>query len=183
VDGVPSLGWDDTLAFLVLPIFLVVSQFVSMELMQPKTADPAQQSSNAVLKVLPLMIGWFSLNVPSALCVYWVVNNIVTTATTLAIRNMSPPPQIVAPGAGGTASIPPPPPTIFAPPREKPSGFAASAPAVISKDGVRPITTIDAEIVEQTSSSSFAEEVAVSQSTQDSGSGKKRSGKRKKNKN
>jgi YidC/Oxa1 family membrane protein insertase len=172
----------------VLPIFLVVSQFVSMELMQPKTQDPAQQSSNAILKVLPLMIGWFSLNVPSALCVYWVVNNIVTTATTLAIRNMSPAPQIVVPGAGSTASIPPPPPTIFAPPREKPSGFAASstsAPPIINKDGVRPITTIDAEIVEQTSSSASGTEMnaVVGDTSQSTGSSKKRSGKRKKNKN
>merc|ERR1712154_425744 len=85
VDGVPSLGWEDTIAFLAMPIFLVISQLVSMNLMQPK--DPAQQQNNIILKILPVMIGWFALNVPAALTVYWVVNNLVTTATTLAIRN------------------------------------------------------------------------------------------------
>ena len=54
-----------------------------MELMQPKTQDPNQQQANVILKFLPLMIGWFSLNVPAALCIYWVANNIITTATTV----------------------------------------------------------------------------------------------------
>lgn len=34
-DGHPPLGWSDTAAYLVLPVLLVVSQFVSMELMKP----------------------------------------------------------------------------------------------------------------------------------------------------
>lgn len=34
-DGHPPLGWNDTAAYLVLPVLLVVSQFVSMELMKP----------------------------------------------------------------------------------------------------------------------------------------------------
>jgi len=29
------LGWQDTAAYLILPILLVVSQFVSMEIMKP----------------------------------------------------------------------------------------------------------------------------------------------------
>jgi len=33
------------------------------------------------------MIGWFSLNVPSGLGLYWLTNNVVTTASTLAIRS------------------------------------------------------------------------------------------------
>jgi YidC/Oxa1 family membrane protein insertase len=120
-----------------------------MELMQPKSDDPAQQQSNAILKVLPLMIGWFSLNVPSALCVYWVVNNIVTTATSIIIRNTMGTPAIVAPGSGSsTATMPPPPPTIFAPAREKPIGFGEVV-STQSKDFVKPITTLDAVIVDE----------------------------------
>lgn len=34
-DGRPPLGWHDTAAYLVLPVLLVVSQFVSMEIMKP----------------------------------------------------------------------------------------------------------------------------------------------------
>ena len=34
-DGHPPLGWTDTAAYLVLPVLLVVSQYVSMEIMKP----------------------------------------------------------------------------------------------------------------------------------------------------
>lgn len=149
VDGAPSLGWDDTIAFLILPVFLVISQFVSMELMQPpKTGDDAQQQSNAVLKFLPLMIGWFSLNVPAALCIYWVTNNIVTTATSLFIRNsMANNPVAVASSGGAAAAAPPAPDAIFAPSplNEKAVGFS-------SDPDVSPITgAIDAEVVGESS--------------------------------
>jgi YidC/Oxa1 family membrane protein insertase len=144
VNGAPSLGWDDTLSFLILPVFLVFSQFVSMELMQPKDqSSPAQ--GNAILKFLPLIIGWFSLNVPSALCLYWVTNNLVTTATTLLIKNsMKMEPAVASTSGAASAPLKS---DIFAPPpmREKPAGF--SSPAVNS-DGVKRITAIDAEVVD-----------------------------------
>jgi hypothetical protein len=34
-DGAPPLGWGDTVAYLVLPVLLIGSQYVSMQLMQP----------------------------------------------------------------------------------------------------------------------------------------------------
>ena len=152
IDGTPSLGWDDTLAFLVLPAFLVVSQFVSMELMQPKSTDPQQQQSNAILKVLPLMIGWFSLSVPAALSVYWVTNNIVTTASTLWIRSMMPPPvpKSGAASGGSSAATMSTPQSIFTPLREKPAGFGdqRTASSAMNADGVKPITVMDAELVD-----------------------------------
>ncbi|CAN6472534.1 unnamed protein product [Victoria cruziana] len=72
VDGHPPLGWRDTAAYLVLPVLLVVSQYISMELMKPpETDDPSQKNTLLVLKFLPLMIGYFSLSVPSGLSIYW----------------------------------------------------------------------------------------------------------------
>mmetsp|Transcript_47759 Transcript_47759/g.154964 ORF Transcript_47759/g.154964 Transcript_47759/m.154964 type:complete len:420 (+) Transcript_47759:14-1273(+) len=105
VNGAPKFGWADTAAYLVLPVLLVLSQYASMELLTPKSDDPAQAQSQAILKFLPLMIGWFSLNVPSGLGLYWLTNNIVTTASTLAIRAMAPKVEIkVAGGSGGAAA-------------------------------------------------------------------------------
>lgn len=109
-DGHPPLGWSETAAYLVLPVLLVVSQYVSMEIMKPpqvgriqishlhlffapchpwwpaaayngivfsffirQTDDPSQKNSLLVLKFLPLMIGYFSLSVPSGLSIYWFV--------------------------------------------------------------------------------------------------------------
>jgi len=145
VDGVPSLGWADTIAYVSIPIILILSQGVSMQLMQPKNG-PAQPS---YLKFLPLLIGWFSLNVPAALGIYWVANNIITTALTLQIKSSMPEAELVSPaaaGSGGGASVVDVQSTAFmpAPIRDKPDGFGSAAAAA---DGITPITPVDAEII------------------------------------
>lgn len=176
VNGAPSLGWDETVSFLVLPVFLVLSQFASMELMTPKEQKDQQPS---FLKVLPLMIGYFSLNVPSALCVYWVTNNIVTTASSLIIRNSlkMEPAAVVASEATAAAPANP---NVFTPPtiREKPAGFGEAAPSA-SVDGVTPITgsgdVVDVEVVSEISSNVEAAGEGMS-----APKSKKRGGKKKK---
>ncbi|PKA65220.1 ALBINO3-like protein 1, chloroplastic [Apostasia shenzhenica] len=80
-DGHPPLGWSDTLAYLVLPVLLVLSQYISAQVMQPPQVNhPSQKSSQVVTKLLPLMIGYFALSVPSGLSLYWLTNNILSTA-------------------------------------------------------------------------------------------------------
>jgi YidC/Oxa1 family membrane protein insertase len=126
-----------------------------MELMQPKTDDPAQQQSNLILKVLPIMIGWFALSVPSALSVYWFVNNIVTTGLALWIKNSM---SVELPKSpGGAATMEAPAQTIFAPIREKPAGFG-EVQATARDDGVKPITVMDAEIVDDSRDSEERED-------------------------
>ncbi|KAL5228047.1 hypothetical protein ABZP36_016312 [Zizania latifolia] len=89
VDGHPPLGWNDTIAYLVLPVLLVASQYVSMEIMKPpQTDDPSQKNTLLVLKFLPFMIGWFSLSVPSGLSIYWFTNNILSTAQQVWLRKL-----------------------------------------------------------------------------------------------
>ncbi|KAL1510465.1 hypothetical protein AB1Y20_006771 [Prymnesium parvum] len=107
-NGAPPLGWHDTLCYLVLPVALVISQYLSTALLTPKTDDPAQQQSQAILKFLPLMIGWFSLNVPSGLGLYWLVNNAVTTLTTVLIRQAVGTPAMEVSGGSSTAAVEPP---------------------------------------------------------------------------
>ncbi|KAI5068006.1 hypothetical protein GOP47_0017027 [Adiantum capillus-veneris] len=89
VDGQPPLGWHDTVAYLVLPVLLVASQFASMQLMQtPQSSDPSQKNTQLILKFLPLMIGYFSLSVPSGLSLYWFVNNLLSTAQQIYLRKL-----------------------------------------------------------------------------------------------
>jgi len=151
VDGVPSLGWHDTLAFLSIPIFLTISQVISMNIMQPKTDDPQQQQANVILKVLPFMVGWFALNVPAALGIYWVVNNIVTTSTTMYVRSTMPKIDVVAGGGGAAAASS----SVMearsidfnpTPMNERAVGFGASSD---DRDVMTTITPIDAEIVSE----------------------------------
>ncbi|KAL2332710.1 hypothetical protein Fmac_013923 [Flemingia macrophylla] len=89
VDGHPPLGWSDTLSYLVLPILLVVSQYVSVQIMQSSQAnDPNMKSSQALTKFLPLMIGYFALSVPSGLSLYWLTNNILSTAQQVWLQKL-----------------------------------------------------------------------------------------------
>jgi len=103
--GGPPLGWHDTIAYLILPVLLVVSQSASQKIMQPEqqNVDPSQQQTQAILKYLPLMIGFFSLNVPAGLTLYWFANNILSTAQTVYLRKTTKAPEAPAAiaGAGG----------------------------------------------------------------------------------
>jgi YidC/Oxa1 family membrane protein insertase len=183
VDGVPTLGWADTSAFLILPVALVLSQFASMELMQPKPVDGAEPAaSNPVLKLLPLMIGWFSLNVPAALTVYWVTNNIITTSSSLYIRNSISDEPAVSASSSSTSTIDKESPakgSMFSAPREKPSGFSAPS---FSRDDIKPITSsaIDAEVVDDEEEDGDDDEGAAKTSSDEGAAKKSKSKKGKK---
>ena len=56
-NGAPPIGWHDASAYLILPVLLVVSQYVSQKIISPPSSDPNQQSTQWILKFLPLMIG------------------------------------------------------------------------------------------------------------------------------
>ncbi|KAK7312021.1 hypothetical protein RJT34_10563 [Clitoria ternatea] len=89
VDGHPPLGWPDTLAYLVLPVLLVASQYISVQIMQSSQPnDPDMKSSQALTKLLPLMIGYFALSVPSGLSLYWLTNNILSTAQQVWLQKL-----------------------------------------------------------------------------------------------
>ncbi|EME29641.1 Inner membrane ALBINO3-like protein 2, chloroplastic [Galdieria sulphuraria] len=92
-DGAPPIGWHDAICYLILPTILVVSQFISQSILSPSSSsksgqeDDPQNRANGILKFLPFLVGWFSLNVSSGLTLYWVTNNIVSTLQTLLIRS------------------------------------------------------------------------------------------------
>ncbi|KAK1314205.1 hypothetical protein QJS10_CPA06g01295 [Acorus calamus] len=89
VDGHPPLGWSDTLAYLVLPVLLIVSQYISAQIMQTSQAnDTSQKNSQALMKLLPLLIGYFALSVPSGLSLYWLTNNVLSTAQQVWLQKL-----------------------------------------------------------------------------------------------
>ncbi|KXZ44976.1 ALB32 protein [Gonium pectorale] len=87
-DGAPPVGWANAGAYLVMPVLLVASQYISQKIIstQQQNTDPSQQQAQAILKFLPLMIGWFSLNVPSGLTLYWFINNLLSTGQQLYLK-------------------------------------------------------------------------------------------------
>jgi len=97
IDGVPKLGWHDTLCYLTIPLILVCTQTLSLYLLGSFEAlgeKEENQTASTALRLLPLMIGWFAMNAPSGLGLYWVFNNILTTTQTVVIKKVLEKPPI-----------------------------------------------------------------------------------------
>eukprot|EP00210_Caulerpa_lentillifera_P006806 g6505.t1 len=106
-DGAPPIGWHDASAYLILPFFLVVSQYISQQVLQPtRSTDPSQSGAQTFLKFLPLLLGWFSLNVPSGLTLYWITNNILTTGQQVYLKRGVTTPTAAAPSTTMSSSGP-----------------------------------------------------------------------------
>lgn len=76
----PAIGWPDAIAYLIMPVFLVVSQLYMQKLMTPPSSDPQQAQMQGIMKFMPLMFGYFALVVPSGLTLYWFTSNILGVA-------------------------------------------------------------------------------------------------------
>eukprot|EP00537_Pseudo-nitzschia_pungens_P003937 CAMPEP_0172365898 /NCGR_PEP_ID=MMETSP1060-20121228/12306_1 /TAXON_ID=37318 /ORGANISM="Pseudo-nitzschia pungens, Strain cf. cingulata" /LENGTH=514 /DNA_ID=CAMNT_0013089485 /DNA_START=221 /DNA_END=1765 /DNA_ORIENTATION=+ len=97
IDGLwtPSLGWETTLAFCIMPVVLVLGQKLTMEALAPPEqpddtmdaeAKESLERTKTVLKFLPLLIGFFSLQVPAGLTIYWFTSNFFTLSQALVVR-------------------------------------------------------------------------------------------------
>jgi YidC/Oxa1 family membrane protein insertase len=75
------LGLDLAHPSFLLAIIVFASAYIQQKMVTPTTVDQRQQSmNNMMLWMMPLMFGWFTLQVPSGLAVYWVATNIVGIA-------------------------------------------------------------------------------------------------------
>jgi YidC/Oxa1 family membrane protein insertase len=72
----PSVGWATAAAFLVLPVLTVISQIVVQKMMTPPNPDPQQASMNQMMTFMPIMFGFFAMQVPQGLSLYWVTSNV-----------------------------------------------------------------------------------------------------------
>ena len=73
------------LTYLVFPLLAALTTLVQSRMMQmPASANPTeqeqqtQQMQRTMVWISPLMIGWFALNVPAGLGLYWFVGNCVS---------------------------------------------------------------------------------------------------------
>eukprot|EP00587_Corethron_hystrix_P004006 CAMPEP_0113307238 /NCGR_PEP_ID=MMETSP0010_2-20120614/6164_1 /TAXON_ID=216773 ORGANISM="Corethron hystrix, Strain 308" /NCGR_SAMPLE_ID=MMETSP0010_2 /ASSEMBLY_ACC=CAM_ASM_000155 /LENGTH=429 /DNA_ID=CAMNT_0000162055 /DNA_START=337 /DNA_END=1626 /DNA_ORIENTATION=+ /assembly_acc=CAM_ASM_000155 len=90
----PSLGWSTTIAYLIMPVILVLGQKLTMDTLQgdqdvEKMSDEEREtfeSSQGILKFLPLLIGFFSLQVPAGLTIYWFTSNLSTFAQSALVK-------------------------------------------------------------------------------------------------
>jgi YidC/Oxa1 family membrane protein insertase len=70
----------------ILPALVVITTFLTNRMMTPATrsTDPQQQQMQTMQLMMPIMIGWFSLNFPAGLSIYWVTSNLVRFAQYVA---------------------------------------------------------------------------------------------------
>ena len=67
--------------WLLLPILVGGSMWVTQKMMQSPTADPKQQAqAQMMLWMMPLMFAFLTLQFPSGLALYWVVSNVISIA-------------------------------------------------------------------------------------------------------
>ena len=69
-------GWSTAAAFIVLPVLTVISQVVVQKIMSPPSSDSQQAMMSQMMTIMPFMFGFFALQVPQGLVLYWVTSNL-----------------------------------------------------------------------------------------------------------
>jgi YidC/Oxa1 family membrane protein insertase len=114
-------------AYLVFPLFAALTTLIQSRMLQmPAPPNPTdqelqtQQMQRTMLWISPLMIGFFALNVPAGLGLYWFIGNVVSIIQ-----------QSFVVGWGNLL------PSRFKQPRTSVAGGAPLVPSKASADGLR----------------------------------------------
>jgi YidC/Oxa1 family membrane protein insertase len=88
-------GLEDTLAYLSIPVILVIAQFISLNVLGSFDAIKETEKSGGdsgvmgkVLYALPFFLGWVAMSAPAALGLYWLFSNVFTTTITATIKSL-----------------------------------------------------------------------------------------------
>jgi YidC/Oxa1 family membrane protein insertase len=101
---VSDLSAPEHLPIHLLPIILVITQFLTQKMTPAAGVDPNQQR---MMMFMPLMFGFFFYSLSSGLVLYYLTSNLVGIAQQLAINKIMPmPAPAVAPApAAGKAPV------------------------------------------------------------------------------
>ncbi|MGC8878909.1 MAG: YidC/Oxa1 family membrane protein insertase [Anaerolineae bacterium] len=82
-------GWLHAAALLVLPILTVVTQIIVQKMSTPQSSDQQQAMMSQMMMFMPIMFGFFALQVPQGLVLYWVTSNLFTLVQQYFINKQS----------------------------------------------------------------------------------------------
>jgi YidC/Oxa1 family membrane protein insertase len=117
-----GMGWVTDFAnlgtnwvYFILPVLTVVTQIAVSKLMTPTAAptkdskgneDPTQAMMKQMNTIMPLMFGFFALQFPTGLALYWVASNVLTYVQYAVLNRTtsSPSMALAAVGAGAGAT-------------------------------------------------------------------------------
>ncbi len=91
---VTDLSQPEALAIHMLPVLLIVTQFLTQRMTPSPGMDPSQQK---MMMVMPLIFGYMFYFASSGLVLYWLTGNVVAVAQQWALNRISPPPAVVKP--------------------------------------------------------------------------------------
>ncbi len=92
---VTDLSQAETLPIHILPIVMIITQYITQKMTPNPSADPSQQR---MFQLMPLMFGFFFYSMSSGLVLYWLTGNLVGIAQQWLInRTMPPAPVVQAP--------------------------------------------------------------------------------------
>jgi len=91
---VTDLSQPEQLAIRVLPVIMIITQFMQQQMTPSPGMDPSQAK---MMKFMPLMFGFIFYNMAAGVVLYWLTSNVVGIATQWMInKTMPPPPAPVA---------------------------------------------------------------------------------------
>lgn len=91
---VTDLSQPETLALRVLPILLIVTQFLQQKITPTPGMDPTQQK---MMYIMPLFLGYVFYFYASGLVLYWLTGNIIQILQQVALNRVMPssPPAVI----------------------------------------------------------------------------------------
>ena len=89
---VHDLSQAETLAIRILPVLLVVTQFLQQKMTPSPGVDPAQQK---MMMFMPLVMGYMFYYQSAGLVLYWLTSGLVGIVTQWLLNRGAPPPAVV----------------------------------------------------------------------------------------
>jgi YidC/Oxa1 family membrane protein insertase len=86
---VGDLSQPETMAIRMLPLLLVITQFMSQKMTPTPGADPTQQK---MMMLMPLMFGYMFWWASAGLVLYWLTSNVVGIGQQLLLNRITPAP-------------------------------------------------------------------------------------------
>ena len=93
--GAPFVGWIHDLSqpdpYYITPVLMVVTQVLQTWMMPAAGMDPMQQK---MMLIMPIVLGFIFVTMPSGVVIYWVVNNIWGIGQQVVTTRLIGPPNI-----------------------------------------------------------------------------------------
>ena len=86
-----DLSQPEALAIHLLPVLLIITQFLTQKMTPSPGMDPSQQK---MMMVMPLIFGYMFYFASSGLVLYWLTGNVVAVAQQWALNRISPMPVV-----------------------------------------------------------------------------------------